>query len=154
MNAGFLEREWNARRGVCPSSRFLSKKESFRSVPILGDVAAGTPIPAIESNSDFIELPGNLAKNDNSFALNVSGDSMINDGIFDGDTVICDSSINPSTGDTVVAIVEEEATVKKYYPKKNSVELHPANDNLSPIIVKGGEFRIAGVVTGLIRSIR
>lgn len=86
------------------------------------------------------------------YALTVQGESMIEDGILDGDIIIVKEQISAFNGQTVVAVIDNEATVKRYYKKKNSIELHPANSSMSPIVVNNGDFHIKGVLVGLYRS--
>src|SRR5690606_20508292 len=110
------------------------------------------PIEAIEQ-SESIDVPASLLKGGENFALQVEGDSMIEDGIHDGDVVIVRKQESARRGETVVAVVDGEATVKRYYSKRGSVELHPANVAYQPIVVgPGQDFRIAGVVVGLLRK--
>lgn len=159
QEAGKLEVDWNARRGI----KLLELPEEgpqqnsnphFSEVPLLGDVAAGNPIEAIENPSEHTMVPNHMvAKPGRYFALNVQGDSMINDGIFEGDILVCRAQENANQGQTVIALVDNEATVKNFYRKKNIIELHPANDRLSPFeITEDNDFRIAGIVVGLLRS--
>ncbi|MGI4992746.1 transcriptional repressor LexA [Halobacteriovorax sp. GFR7] len=168
QEAGKIEVDWNARRGIkILDEEQLSSKEldqqmsaltnsnaNFSEVPLLGDVAAGNPIEAIENPSEHTLVPNHMVSRPGKyFALNVQGDSMINDGIHEGDILVCRAQENANQGQTVIALVDNEATVKNFFKKKNSVELHPANDRLSPfIITEANDFRIAGVVVGLMRS--
>lgn len=161
QEAGKIEIDWNARRGIklieestAPPAMVTTPQAQFSEVPLLGDVAAGNPIEAIENPSEHTMVPNHMvAKPGRYFALNVQGDSMINDGIFEGDILVCRAQENANQGQTVIAVVDNEATVKNFYKKKNSIELHPANDRLSPFIITGqNDFRIAGIVVGLLRS--
>ncbi|WP_412475117.1 transcriptional repressor LexA [Halobacteriovorax sp. YZS-3-1] len=161
QEAGKIEIDWNARRGIklleeitASPAMVTTPQAQFSEVPLLGDVAAGNPIEAIENPSEHTMVPNHMvAKPGRYFALNVQGDSMINDGIFEGDILVCRAQENANQGQTVIAVVDNEATVKNFYKKKNSIELHPANDRLSPFIITGqNDFRIAGIVVGLLRS--
>ncbi len=158
QDAGKIEVDWNARRGI----KLLEVEEvetplvnqHFSEIPLLGDVAAGNPIEAIENPSEHTLVPNHMvARPGRYFALNVQGDSMINDGIFEGDTLVCRAQENANQGQTVIALVDNEATVKNFYRKNSVIELHPANDRLSPFVITGeNDFRIAGIVVGLLRS--
>jgi repressor LexA len=130
-----------------PSPQVTSDEQN--NVPLLGRVAAGAPIEAIE-NSQYLPVDS-LFKREENFALQVTGDSMINDGILDGDYVICRKSETANNGQIVVALVEENnATLKRFYKEKTSVRLQPANDRLEPIY--STNCRINAVVVGLIRK--
>jgi repressor LexA len=89
-----------------------------------------------------------------SYCLRVQGDSMIEDGILDGDTIIVDQTVRPAPGDIVVALVEDSATVKHYFPRGQTVELRPANVNMRPIVVPIASLQLQGVVVALQRSVR
>ena len=119
-------------------------------VPLLGKVAAGEPIEALE-HPDVIEIPPSMIGAGDHFVLQVKGDSMRNDGILDGDFVIVRKQPKAKNGETVVALIDNEATVKKYYRKQKYIELRPAHQDMKPILVKGGDFRIAGKVVGVLR---
>src|SRR5947199_9084024 len=125
-------------------------------VPIIGKVAAGTPILAQENITDHVRIDsfllGDSAKK--VFALKVVGDSMIGDGILDGDYIFVRKQLQASPGEIVVALIEEEATVKRYYPEGDRVRFQPSNPRLKPIYVAREEFRetqIIGVVVGVYR---
>ena len=120
------------------------------NVPVIGTVAAGTPILATQNVEDTITFPMNLIRNNNSFMLRVKGDSMINVGIFDGDLLIVTPQKVANNGDIVVAVIGEEATVKTFYREKGHIRLQPENDAMEPIIVN--EVTLAGKVTGLFRT--
>ncbi|NLC72038.1 MAG: transcriptional repressor LexA [Desulfuromonadaceae bacterium] len=143
---GFLAKDLNARRGMkvlCPEVRGIE-------LPLAGTVAAGKPIEAVET-ADRIEVPSTMAGSAN-FVLRVQGDSMVGDGILDGDFVVVRRQADADNGQTVVAVIRGEATVKRFYRKGECIELHPANPTLQPILVKNEEsFRIDGVVVGVIR---
>jgi repressor LexA len=123
------------------------------TIPLLGTVAAGKPIEPIET-AEKIEIPRTLLGSGENFALRVRGDSMIEDGIRDGDVVIVRRQASAKNGDTVVAIVEGEATVKRFYRSPGRVELRPANPALKPLFLdeSAGTLEIRGVVVGLIRK--
>lgn len=127
-------------------------------IPLLGRVAAGAPILAEESWDSSIRVDpswGARAKGSRLFALAVRGDSMMEDGIFDGDTVIVRHQNTASRGDLVVAMIDGEATVKRYFPEGKRIRLQPANSAMEPIYVHADEARdtaIVGLVVGLFRS--
>lgn len=158
--AELIELDWNARRGIKLVSKDTQTKSESSSdsdvtdIPLLGDVAAGIPIEAIENCQDFITVPNSMIrKSGKIFALNVKGDSMINDGILEGDYLICKHQSTANLGQTVIAIVNNEATVKRYHKKKSHIELIAANENYAPIIVgPEDDFHIAGLVVGLFRQ--
>lgn len=129
-------------------------------IPFLGRVAAGLPIERLSEN-EFIEIPHNLVKNTRDlFALKVEGDSMIEEGIFDGDTLVIQSQKNARNGDLVVASIEQEATVKRFFQKSqvgqaskgNLIELRPANKKLSSMWYEASQVEIKGLVKALLRS--
>jgi len=124
--------------------------EEMVNVPVIGTVAAGTPILATENVEDTMTLPMNLVRNNNSFILKVKGDSMINVGIYDGDLLIVSPQKVASNGDIVVALIEDEATVKTFYREKDRIRLQPENDYMAPIYVN--DVTLAGKVTGLFRK--
>jgi repressor LexA len=126
---------------------------SFTTVPLLGRIAAGLPILAVENVEGSIAVDRSFLPGGDIFSLQVVGDSMKDSGIFDGDYVLAKMQPTAEKGDVVVAVIGEEATVKKYIPEKNRIRLQPANPIFQPIIVdrKSPEFRIAGKVIGLLR---
>ena len=105
-----------------------TSNEDIKKIPMLGKIAAGTPIEAISNYEQLIEVPKNHLLSEESFALTVEGDSMIDEGIFDGDTVLISKITNVNNGDIVVALIDkEEATLKKFRKKGDSIALEPAN---------------------------
>jgi repressor LexA len=146
---GCLVRDWNARRGL----RLQRPQPEGRELPLAGMVAAGKPIEAIET-PDRIEVPAWMAGDGDNFVLRVRGDSMIGDGILDGDLVVVRKQVNAETGQTVVALLDGEATVKRLVRRAGRIELHPANPAMTPLVVEDDEtFRIEGVVVGVIRHL-
>lgn len=122
------------------------------SAPLLGEIAAGKPILAQESYDEVLSLPKNVFSGDNLFALKVRGDSMIDAGIFDGDTIILQKQNTAENGEIIAALVDgENATVKRFYKERDFVRLKPENSSMSDIICKN--ITILGKVVGLIRSI-
>ena len=121
-------------------------------VPIIGKVTAGQPITAIENIEEYLPMPASFVHDENSFILEISGDSMIEAGIFDGDYVVVRQQQDASNGDIVVAMTEDdEATVKRFFKEKDYIRLQPENSNLEPIILK--TVHILGKVIGVFRSI-
>jgi repressor LexA len=119
--------------------------------PLLGRVAAGKPIEAVET-VDVIEVPPSMIGQGDHFVLRVNGDSMKEDGILDGDFIVVRKQSTAQNGDTVVALINDEATVKKYYQREEHVELRPAHAQMEPIIVREGDLRIQGKVVGVMRK--
>lgn len=154
---GFLSKTWNAKRslqiskGSLPSHTPEGLLENLE-LPLLGRVAAGQPIEAITSG-ETLEVPRSMAKQKgNLFALRVQGSSMIEDGIMDGDYVIIRKQATVVNGQTVVAMINNEATIKRYFQRSAHIELHPANSQMKPILVTPDDpFRIEGVLVGVIR---
>lgn len=134
-------------------NEFAKEKENVIDVPLLGKVTAGTPIEAIEMPDEYFSLPTNLITTKNDiFTLRVSGESMINVGIYDGDILIVERRNTARNGETVVAMNEDnEATVKTFYKEDGYFRLQPENDTMAPIILK--ECTILGKVIGLYRKL-
>jgi repressor LexA len=126
-------------------------------VPVVGKVAAGAPILAHENITDHVRIDSMLLGDGGRkvFALRVAGDSMIGDGIFDGDYIFVRKQLQAGSGEIVVAMIEDEATVKRYYPEGDRVRFQPSNPRLQPIYVHRDDFRetqIIGVVVGIYRK--
>lgn len=157
---GLLESDWNARRGLkitgSPEASTTATKGSKHEfeIPLLGLVAAGNPIEAIEQADRHIAAPSHLLRGKGPFfALEVQGDSMINAGILEGDYIICRQQNNANRGEIVVAIVDGEATVKTYSPQSKNVHLIAENPKYNPIVVgPEHDFSLAGVLVGLVRN--
>ena len=134
-------------------NEYIEKEESVVDVPLLGKVTAGTPIEAIEMPDEYFSLPANLISTKNDvFTLRVSGESMINVGIYDGDILIVERKNTAHNGETVVAMNEDnEATVKTFYKENGYFRLQPETDTMEPIILK--EVTILGKVIGLYRKL-
>ncbi len=149
---GMIRRQHNHSRALELSGD--GAKSSSHRIVLAGQVAAGTPIEAIESN-ETISVPEEFVRQSDTFCLRVKGDSMIEDGIRDGDYIIVESRDSADNGETVVALVGNEATVKKLYRERDGrVRLQPANATMQPIMVDAGELAIRGVVVGLMRHYR
>lgn len=126
------------------------KKPDFTLVPVLGHIAAGTPILAVENEEDVLVLSSELIGHGDFFALRVQGNSMIEAGIFDGDLVVVRRQPTAENGDIVAVLLEDEATVKRFYKENSHVRLQPENKTMEPILVK--EANILGKVVSLVRS--
>jgi repressor LexA len=125
-------------------------------VPIIGRVAAGAPLLAVENVQDTVQVDRFfIGQTREVFALRVKGDSMIEDGIFDGDYIFVRKQLQASRGDVVVAMIGDEATVKRYYPEGDSIRFQPANAAMQPIVVRKRDFKsvnLVGVVIGVYRK--
>lgn len=137
--------------------QLVSDTDDMAEIPILGRVAAGQPILAVEQATDTVKVDRVLVGNHREvFGLRIVGESMIEDGIFDGDYVFVKKTPSARTGDIVVAMIEGEATVKRYYPEGDRIRFQPANQNMSPIIVRKADFKsvdIIGIVVGVYRKL-
>jgi repressor LexA len=122
-------------------------------VPLLGLVAAGSPIEALEQ-PDSISLPEDMLGRGETFVLQVKGDSMIEDHILDGDRIVVEKRTTAENGEIVVALIGNEATVKRLYREPGRVRLQPANSSMQPIYVQNENLKIQGVVTGVLRRMR
>lgn len=134
-------------------NEYLNKNESIVSIPLLGNIKAGLPIEAIENPNNFFDVPSYLIpKNKEVYALNVSGDSMINIGIYDNDIVLIEKQNIARNGDIVVAMNDEnEVTLKTFYKEKGHFRLQPENDTMEPIILNN--VTILGKAIGLYRKL-
>lgn len=149
---GFIRRNWNHSRAleVLPQRGATGAHE----LPLLGQVAAGAPLESFETR-DTIAVPDEFVRRDDTFCLRVRGESMIEEGIRDGDYIIVEGRESATDGETVVALVNGEATVKKYYNEAGGrVRLQPANATMQPILAPHDEVQVRGVVVGLMRHYR
>jgi repressor LexA len=128
---------------------------NVESIPIVGRVAAGLPLLAVENIDGHVAVDRSFLPRGEVFSLRVTGDSMRDEGIKDGDLVLVKKQDAANRGDIVVAVIGEEATVKKFYPERSRVRLEPANEAFGPIIVDRNApgFFIAGIVVGLLRRL-
>ncbi|MEZ4401647.1 MAG: transcriptional repressor LexA [Kofleriaceae bacterium] len=144
------------RRGVANVSPVQTDDE-LCEIPILGRVAAGQPILAVEQAEDTVRVDRVLLGGHREvFGLRIVGESMIEDGIFDGDYVFVKKTPTARAGEIVVAMIEGEATVKRYFPEGDRIRFQPANCNMAPIIVRRSEFKsvdIIGIVVGVYRKL-
>ena len=143
---GLITSSHSARSLEVVHSRFGRSIE----LPLVGLITAGAPIEAIEEK-ETIAIPENLVRDENSFVLKVRGESMIEEGILDGDYVICERNFYPKNGDVVVALLDNTyATLKKYYREEKRIRLQPANKTMKPIYAKNPA--IQGIVRAILRS--
>ena len=154
---GLLENHWNHRRGIEVKSPTKPTSENdAEQIPLLGLVAAGNPIEAIENPTNTISVPKHFLKGGfQYFALTIKGDSMIESGILEGDVIVCRSTKEARNGQIVVALVDGDATVKTLsLQNKNNIQLLPSNRNYQPIDINENtqDFRIVGTLVGLLRS--
>ena len=151
---GYIKKNDNKNRTIeiLVPNEYIQKDEGVVDVPLLGKVTAGTPIEAIETPDEYFSLPTSLFNTKNDiFTLKVSGESMINVGIYDGDILIVERTNTAKNGDTVVAMnTDNEVTVKTFYKENGYFRLQPENDYMEPIILK--EVTIIGKAIGLYRK--
>ncbi len=161
---GFLAQEDMKSRTLRPTRdpragavRAVVPNTATVSVPLLGRVAAGEPILAEERAEGSVVVDSFLVgDNRKLFALKVVGDSMIDDGILDGDYIFVRKRSTADPGDIVVAMIEDEATVKRFYPEGDTIRFQPANENMEPIVVHKSEFKntqLIGIVVGVYRKV-
>ena len=154
-NKGYISQTENKFRTIEINvpNEFDKSKDNIVEVPLLGKVAAGNPIEAIENPNEFFNLPKELIPNNTDvFALVVNGESMINAGILDDDIVIVKKQKDANNGDIVVAMTDEnEVTLKRFYKEKDHIRLQPENDHLEPIILNN--VTVLGKAIGLYRKI-
>jgi repressor LexA len=152
---GFIKKQNSKNRAIelLVENEYEPKNENVVDVPLLGKITAGNPIEAIENPNEFFSLPAFLIpKNKEVFTLNVSGCSMINAGIFDGDIVIVEKRNTARNGEIVVAMTDEnEVTLKRFYKENGHFRLQPENDTMDPIILPN--VTILGIAIGLYRKI-
>lgn len=150
---GYIRRDPTKPRAIeIIDDNFNLARREVVNVPIVGKVAAGEPILAVENIESYFPVPMEFMPNEQCFMLKVQGDSMINAGIFDGDTIIVEQSQTARNGDMVVALVDDSATVKTFYREADHIRLQPENDRMEPIIVP--DCQILGKVFGVFRFFR
>ncbi len=147
---GYIRRDPTKPRAIeIMDDEFNLTRREIVNVPVLGNVAAGSPLLAVEHIENYFPMPAEMLPNKEMYMLNVKGDSMINVGIFDGDKVLCEKASTASNGEIVVALVDDSATVKRFYKENGYYRLQPENDYMEPIIVN--ECEVIGKVIGLFR---
>ncbi len=147
---GYIRRDPTKPRAIeiIDDSFNLTRREVV-NVPILGSVAAGQPILAVENIENYFPIPAEFMPNTETFMLRVKGESMVNAGIFDGDQILVQQQSTARNGDIVVALVDDSATVKTFYKEDGHIRLQPENDTMEPIIVE--DCAILGKVFGVFR---
>ena len=148
QDKGYLNKATNKKRSV------TFGKSSGVSIPLIGTVTAGQPIFAYENYEDYYTFPVGEFKGEDLFMLRVEGTSMIDAGIMNGDKIIVRRQNTAENGEIVVAMVEDSATVKRFYRKNGQIILHPENESLSDMVFSDGEVSILGKVVGLMRNYR
>ncbi|MES9938966.1 MAG: transcriptional repressor LexA [Candidatus Thiodiazotropha sp. 6PLUC2] len=150
IDAGLIEPMAGRQRGI----RLSESARAEEGIPLLGSIAAGRPIEAI-TQSEMMRVPEDMLNSKPSYVLQVSGASMIDEGIFDGDYVVIESSDTASNGDIVVALINgEEVTLKRIEQLPGKVILYPANSNMSEMVFEPDEVQIQGILIGLLRYYR
>ena len=149
VDKGLLRKAWNRSRSIEVVRE--EREPAGIDIPLLGRVAAGRPIEAV-ATSDSISVPLDMIGRRECFALRVSGDSMVDDHIVDGDVVVLESRKIPRAGETVVALVRgEECTLKRFYQDGGKIRLVPANATMAPMEFPAEDVQVQGVVVGLLR---
>ena len=150
---GYIRRDPTKPRAIeiCDDN-FQMVRTEMVSLPVVGQVAAGTPILAEENIDSYFPVPAELVPQGESFVLKVKGDSMINVGIFNGDQIFVNACNTAHNGDTVVALIDDSATVKTFYKEDGHIRLQPENDTMDPIIVD--DCQILGKVFGVFRVMK
>lgn len=150
---GYIRRDPTKPRAIeIMDDTFNLTRREVVNVPVIGRVAAGTPILAEENIENYFPIPMEFMPNEKTFLLSVKGESMINAGILDGDYVLIKQQSNAENGDMVVALVEDGATVKRFFKEEGVYRLQPENDFMDPIIVESVE--ILGKVIGVFRFMK
>ncbi len=148
---GYIRRDPTKPRAIeIVDDSFNLTRRELVNVPILGDVAAGQPLLAIDNIMGYFPLSPEFVNNKQTFMLHVKGESMINAGIFNGDLLVVEQTSVARNGEIIVALIDDSATVKTFYKEKDHIRLQPENDAMDPIIVK--DVTILGRVIGLYRQ--
>lgn len=145
--AGYITRDPLLKRSI--QLNVGVSKSNITNVPLLGTVTAGKPILAVEEIEDYIPFSGHVSSDKPLFALHVHGESMVNAGILDGDVIVCEQTPSAENGQIIVALIDDEATVKTFYKEKDCFRLQPENDYMDPIYCD--ELAILGRVKAVIR---
>lgn len=148
---GYIRRDATKPRAIeIIDDNFNLVRREVVNVPVVGTVAAGQPVLAVQNIENYFPVPAEYMPNQQTFMLRVKGDSMINAGIFDGDLVMVKKQETASNGDIVVALLNDSATIKTFYKEKGYYRLQPENDTMPPILVRD-ELQILGKVFGVFR---
>lgn len=147
---GYIRRDPTKPRAIeIMDENFNLNRREVVNVPMIGSVAAGQPILAVENIEAYFPIPAEMMPNQQSFMLKVKGESMVNAGILDGDQILVQQQDTAQNGEIVVALVEDSATVKTFYKEEGQIRLQPENDSMEPIIVD--DCKILGKVFGVFR---
>lgn len=150
---GYIRRDPTKPRAIeIIDDTFNLTRREMVNVPVIGQVAAGQPILAVENIENYFPIPAELLPNTDVFMLNVKGESMIDAGILNGDKILVQKQATAQNGDMIVALVDDSATVKTFYKEDGHIRLQPENDTMEPIIVEDCE--ILGKVFGVFRLFR
>ena len=150
LEKGVLVRDWNKRRSLVLAEE--DKPAGAVEIPLAGRIAAGQPIEP-EPEGETVAVPDVLTRKGQNYVLRVNGSSMIDDGIHDGDFVVVNRREKASNGEMVAALLNGEATLKRFYREADGrIRLQPANERMSPIWVAEGDLKVQGVVVGLMRK--
>lgn len=151
---GYIRRDPTKPRAIeIVDENFNLTRRELVNIPLIGTVAAGQPLLAVENIENYFPVPSEYLPNVQTFMLKVRGDSMVNAGIFDGDQVLVAQQNTAENGDMVVALLDDSATVKTFYREKDYYRLQPENDHMDPIIVREN-LQILGKVIGVFRFFR
>jgi repressor LexA len=149
---GFLRRDWNQKRGLELLRSVRGERGPAHQLPFHGRIAAGRPIEALPGSDDVTVPDHLLASGGEHYVLQVVGESMIGEGIFDGDYVVVQRRERAQPGEMVVALIGDEATLKRFYPADGGrVRLQPSNPTMAPLLVPAESVRVQGIVVGLMR---
>ncbi|MGE5715844.1 MAG: transcriptional repressor LexA [Acidobacteriota bacterium] len=150
LEKGVLVRDWNKRRSLVLAEE--EKPAGAVEIPLAGRIAAGQPIEP-EPEGETVAVPDVLTRKGQNYVLRVNGSSMVDDGIHDGDFVVVNKREKASNGEMVAALLNGEATLKRFYREADGrIRLQPANERMSPIWVSEGDLKVQGVVVGLMRK--
>ncbi|EEP28357.1 transcriptional repressor LexA [Shuttleworthella satelles] len=149
-NNGYIRRDPTKPRAIeVVDDNFNLTRREVVNIPMLGQVAAGQPLLAVENISNYFPIPAEFIPKEQTFMLKVKGESMINVGIFDGDFIMVEKRPTARNGEIVVALVDDSATVKTFYKEEDHIRLQPENDDMDPILVP--DCQILGKVFGVLR---
>lgn len=147
---GYIRRDPSKPRAIeIVDDNFNLTRREVVNVPVVGSIAAGQPLLAIQNIDNYFPIPAEYMPNQDTFMLHVKGESMINAGIFDGDVILVKQQSTARNGEIVAALVDDSATVKTFYKEEGHIRLQPENDSMEPIIVP--DCQILGVVFGVFR---
>lgn len=149
---GLIKRDHSKTRAIGLNDIDFETRSKAMAIPVVGRVTAGAPILAVENIEEYLPFPANFVRDENSFVLQVRGESMIDAGILDGDCIIVRQQTYADDGEIVVALIEDEATVKRFFHDGKRIRLQPENPTMEPMYFD--EVTILGKVTGLFRRIK